>query len=161
VIPDFWCNRLITTAIKQLQQSSEAFNVIKVKPQYWVALIGAAIALSFVLVHIFGIAWRNAQYHRTLKGYSDVLKPGMKRSDVETYFIMSRHVSFSQAEGSRGAFDDIVAIAHEKEGWVCQEQVVYVVFQFAAVQPERELAADPEDRLAGTSLDRSVCLDLP
>jgi hypothetical protein len=94
--------------------------VIKVKPQYWVALIGMAIALTFVLVHIFGIALRNAEYNKILKSYSDVLKPGMKRSDVETYFTMSRYVSFSHGMGSRGAYDDMVAIAHEKEGWVCQ-----------------------------------------
>ena len=133
---------------------------MRVKPQYWIALIGVAIPVTFVLVHIFGSAWHNAQYHKILKSYSDALKPGMKRSDVEAYFIMSRYVSFSHA-GSRGAFDDMVAIAHEKEGWVCQEQVVYAVFEFASVHPETELAADPEDRLVGTSLHRSVCLDLP
>src|SRR5262249_61721181 len=100
-----------------------------------------------------GIARRNAQYRRILKSYSDGLKPGMKRSEVETYFIMSRYVSFSHGNVKpRGAYDDIVEIAREKEGWICQEQVVYVVFKFAANEPEREVAANPEDRLTGTSL---------
>jgi hypothetical protein len=137
--------------------------LIKIKAQYWVALVAEAIALLFVLVHIVGIARRNAQYRKVLKTYSDVLKPGMKRSEVETYFIMSRYVSFSHGSmgPNRAAYDDLVEVAHEKEGWVCQEQVVYVVFEFAAIEPQRELAADPEDRLVGTSLYRSVCLDLP
>ena len=140
--------------------------MIRVKAQYWVALIASSIALIFVLAHIIGILQRNAQYRKTLKTYSAVLKPGMKRSEVETYFIMSRYVSFSQGccvDPKRGALEDLVVIAHEKEGWVCQEQVVYVQFEFAAREsPERrELAADPEDKLVGISLDRSVCLDLP
>jgi hypothetical protein len=57
--------------------------------------------------------------------------------------------------------DDLVEIANEKKGWVCQEQVVYVAFEFAATESMRDLAADPEDRLVRTSLYRSVCLDLP
>lgn len=131
------------------------------KPNYWITLIGVAAVLSPVLVHVAGITWRNVQYYKILKNYSGVLKPGMKRSDVETYFIMSRYVSFSHELGSRGAFDDRVEIAHEEEGWLCQKQFVYVVFQFAATEPDREVAAKPEDRLVGISLDRSVCLDLP
>jgi hypothetical protein len=49
-----------------------------------------------------------------------------------------------------------VDIGHEKAGWVCQEQVVYVAFEFAAVEPKKEWVADPRDRLVGTRLYRSV-----
>ena len=96
------------------------------------------------------------QYRRVLKAYSDVLKPGMKRSEVENYFIMSKYVLFD-----RGASEDVVDIAHEKAGWFCQEQIACLRFEFAAVEPMKGLAADPGDRLVRTSLDRSVCLDLP
>ena len=136
---------------------------MKMKAQHWVALI-AAIAGIFVLVHIAGIVYRNVQYRRALKAYSDVLKPGMKRSEVENYFIMSKYISFNReccVGPKRGTFDDLVEIAHEKAGWVCQEQVVYVAFEFATVEPKREWVADPGDRLVRTSLYRSVCLDLP
>jgi hypothetical protein len=98
--------------------------------QYWVALI-AAIAAIFLLVHIVGIARRNAQYRAMLKTYSDVLRPGMKRSEVENYFIMSKYVLFD-----RGASEDTVEIAHERAGRVCQEQVVYLTFEFEAVEPK-------------------------
>src|SRR5207302_6889447 len=126
---------------------------MKVIPPYLVALIVAAIAAIFLLAHVVGIARRNAQYRATLKTYSDVLRPGMKRTDVENYFIMSKYVSFN-----RGASEDIVEIAHEKAGWVCQEQVVYLKFEFAAVEPNEP---KPGDSLVRTSLNRSVCLDLP
>lgn len=135
---------------------------MKIKSQYWITLVGMAAVLTPLLVHMFGIAQRNAQYRRILKSYSDALKPGVKRREVETYFIMSRYVSFSNGNiVARGAYDEIVEIAREKEGWVCQEQVIYVVFKFAASEPQRKGAANPEDRLTGTSLDRSFCLDLP
>ena len=77
---------------------------------------------------------------------------------------MSRHVPFNRdccVGPERGTFDDLVEIAHEPEGWVCQEQVVYVAFEFAAVEPKTQWVADPEDRLVKTSLFRSICLDLP
>jgi hypothetical protein len=128
----------------------------------WVALI-AAIAAIFVTIHIGQIAYSNAQYRRVLKTYSDVLKPGMKRSEVEN-FIMSKHGSFMReccVGPQRGTLDDLVKIAHEEEGWVCQRQVVYAAFEFAAIDPKRESVADPEDRLVRSSLYRSVCLDLP
>jgi hypothetical protein len=126
---------------------------MKVKPHHLVALIITAISAILLLVHIVGIAWRDAQYHSILKTYSRVLKPGMKRSEVENYFVMSKYVSFS-----RGASQDIVEITHEKEGWVCQEQLIYLRFEFDGVEPNEPKSTDS---LVRTSLDRSVCLDLP
>jgi hypothetical protein len=126
---------------------------MKVKPHHLVALIVAAIAAIFLLAHMVGIGWRAAQYRAILKTYSDVLRPGMKRSEVETYFIMSKYVSFN-----RGASEDTVEIAHEKAGWVCQEQVVYLTFKFDGVELNEP---KPGDSLVQTSLNRSDCLDLP
>lgn len=125
---------------------------MQVKPHYLVAVSIAAIAMISVLPHVVGIAWRDAQYHATLKTYSDMLKPGMKRSDVENYFIMSRYVSFNRMDS-----EDIVDIAREKEGWICQEQLVYLAFDFES----KRKVADPGDSLVRISLNRSLCLDLP
>jgi hypothetical protein len=77
----------------------------------------------------------------------------MKRSEVENYFVMSKYVSFRQ-----GASEDVVEIAHEKAGWLCQEQVIYLAFEFDGVEPNEP---KPGDSLLRTSLNRSVCLDLP
>ena len=126
---------------------------MKVKPHYLVALIIAAISAILLTTHIVGMAWRAARYHAILKTYSSVLKPGMKRSEVENYFVTSKYVSFS-----RGASQDIVEIAHEKAGWVCQEQLVYLRFELDGIEPNEPKSSDS---LVRTSLDRSVCLDLP
>ena len=126
---------------------------MKVKPLHLVALIVAASSAIFLLVHLLGIARRAAQYRAILKAYTEVLKPGMKRSEVENYFVMSKYVSFSRA-----ASEDIVEIGHEKAGWVCQEQVIYLTFEFDRGEPSDP---KPGDSLVRTSLNRSVCLDLP
>ena len=126
---------------------------MKVKPHHLAALIVTVIAAIFLLEHAVGIAWRSAQYHAVLKSYSDVLKPGMKRSDVENYFIMSKYVSFN-----RGGSEDTVEVARERAGWICQEQLIYLTFEFSATEPHQP---DPVDRLVRISLNRSLCLDLP
>jgi hypothetical protein len=46
---------------------------------------------------------------------------------------------------------------HEKEGWICQEQLVYLAFDF---ESEKQVA-DPGDSLVRVSLNSSLCLDLP
>jgi hypothetical protein len=134
---------------------------MKIKTKRWVVLIAVIVSL-FVLVCIVGIVRRNAQYDRILKTYTEVLKPGMKRSEVEAYLIKSKHVSFKQeccVESK--AWTDLVAIAY-KQGWVCQEEVVNVAFQFAATEPKTNLyVGDPEDRLVGIYLNRPGCLLVP
>ena len=119
---------------------------MKVRPHHLVALIIAAISGILLLVHIVEIAWRDAHYHAILKTYFHVLKPGMKRSDVENYFVMSKYVSFS-----RGASQDTVEIAHERAGWICQEQLVYLKFEFDGVEPNQPRSTDS---LVRTSLER-------
>ena len=69
---------------------------------------------------------------------------------------MSKYVSFN-----RGLSEDIVEIAHERAGWICQEQLVYLRFEFAAVEPEKKLVAESGNSLVRISLNRSLCLDLP
>jgi hypothetical protein len=157
------CYRLFTTVydVKHEEPHTSEDTMFRITRRHWVISI-AAIAAILVLVHIVGIDRRNAQYRRALKAYSEVLRPGMKRSEVENYFIMSKYVSFDRSccvGPKQGAFDDLVEIGHEKAGWVCQEQFVYVAFEFSAVEPNKKWVAD-SDRLVGTSLYRSVCLDL-
>ena len=134
---------------------------MRLKNQRWVALF-AVIAAICVLVPFARFARREAQYVRSLNAFSNVLKPGMKRSEVETY-LKSRNVEFSRmcCSGAKlNAMDDIVEVWHEKAGLICVERSVYVAFQFAAVEPNDKWVAD-SDRLVGTNLFRSVCLDLP
>lgn len=124
-----------------------------VKPHHLVTRIVAGIFAILLLVHMVGIVRRDVEYHAIVRTYSRVLKPGMTGSEVENYFVLSKYVSFTRA-----ASEDIVEIAHEKAGWFCQEQLVYLRFEFDGAQPNEPR---PMDILVRTSLKRSLCLDLP
>ncbi len=131
------------------------------KKQRWVVFL-AIIAAICALVPVVRFARREAQYTRSLNAFSDVLKPGVRRSEVEAY-LRSRNFYFSQmcCSGEKlNAMDDLVEVGHEKAGLICIERSVYVAFQFAAVEPNEQWVAD-SDRLVRTTLFRSVCLDLP
>lgn len=84
-------------------------------------------------------AEREAGYQAALAQYAD-LKPGMKRERVEGYF-QTNGMRFRQMccvanfKGEfvalRGAaWDDLVKIAEERAPWVCNENNVYIAFEF-------------------------------
>jgi hypothetical protein len=77
---------------------------------------------------------REAAYLQDLRSYSDALKPGMSRKELESY-LKARGIKFRQMcclGQNRGVYDDLVKIGEEKPQWVCSRQVVYVGFQFTA-----------------------------
>jgi hypothetical protein len=91
---------------------------------------------------------REAAYQATLQSYSDVLKPGMARKQVEDS-LRSKGVRFQQLccieEGS--AFADMVKIGTEKHPWYCSEHDVHVAFQFVAAGPHTLPMAHDADTL--------------
>ena len=134
---------------------------MRAKKQRWITLL-AVIGAIWLLIPVARAARRETRYARSLHAYSDALKPGMMRSEVETY-LRSRNNEFSQmcCSGEKlNAMDDFVEVGHEKAGLICIARNVYVAFQFAAVHPNEKWVAD-SDRLVGISLFRSACLDLP
>jgi hypothetical protein len=102
--------------------------------------------LALVLMLITGcVAWgqsrqkkREVAYETARQSYSDVLKPGMTRTNVEDY-LRSKGVAFEQlcCIDEMTAFADLVKIGKEKHPWYCSEHAVYIAFQFAAVETER------------------------
>ncbi|MGB8522815.1 MAG: hypothetical protein WCD43_07605 [Candidatus Acidiferrales bacterium] len=85
--------------------------------------------------------------------YSQVLKPGMTRKDVEDYFRTNR-VQFSQgccAEGSNGhSLDDYIEIGTQHFPVPCGDTSYYVAFIFneqTLRPPERMMQADDLDTL--------------
>jgi len=74
---------------------------------------------------------REAAYQAELQAYSEILKPGMTRKDVESYF-RSKGVAFQRSccIDERTAYTDLVQIGKEKHSWYCSEHAVYVAFQF-------------------------------
>jgi hypothetical protein len=91
---------------------------------------------------------REAAYQAALQSYSEVLRPGMTRKNLEDY-LRGKGTGFQQmcCVDERSAYADLVRIGKEKHPWYCSEHNVYVAFQFAAVEPHDALHAYDSDVL--------------
>jgi hypothetical protein len=83
-------------------------------------------------------AKREAAYQNNLSSYTQILKPGMTRREVEDY-LRANKIEFQQmccvdsSELSRRhSWDDLVKIGGEDPPWFCREFNVYVAFQYTA-----------------------------
>jgi hypothetical protein len=96
---------------------------------------------------------REAAYKAKLQFYTDVLKPGMTRKNVED-FLRARGVAFGQlcCIDERSAYADLVKIGKEKHPWYCEEHNVYIAFQFAAVEPHKGWEAYDSDTLKSVTI---------
>ena len=80
---------------------------------------------------------REAAYQATLRSYSQVLKPGTTRKEVERY-LHGKNVEFGQTccvdaieLSKKHSWDDLIKIGREDAPWFCSENSVYLAFQFA------------------------------
>ncbi len=106
---------------------------------------------------------REAGYQSAVRSYSEVLRLGMTRKEVEDY-LRGRNVEFRQMccvetnkRFSTNVYDDLTKIGQEDAPWVCSEKNVYVAFQFTG--PQRNASgptADASDRLVGVTLYRGL-----
>ena len=103
---------------------------------------------------------REVAYQSALLSYSEALRPGMTRKQVEDY-LRAKNVSFrlmccvDVKESSKGVYDELTKIGQEDPPWVCSEKNVYVAFQFT--RPERNAAgwdANDSDSLKDVTLYR-------
>jgi hypothetical protein len=113
--------------------------------RYW-PLLAAVVVVAFVLIGIRGVRERRSQqkrdvaYQTTLRSYSEVFKPGMRRKEVEDS-LRTRNVTFRQMccvdiKKPMGVWDDLVKIAQEDPPWICSEKNIYIAFQFAGTRPQ-------------------------
>ena len=79
---------------------------------------------------------REASYQSTLSTYTQALKPGITRKEVEGY-LRNNNLSFGQiccvdsTEFSiRHSMDYLILIGREEVPWPCSENNVYVAFEF-------------------------------
>jgi hypothetical protein len=76
---------------------------------------------------------REAEYQIARRSYSDVLKPGMSRKDVEDY-LHNKGAAFRQmccmGPNGMGVYDDLTKIGTERAPWNCSEHNVYIGFAF-------------------------------
>lgn len=82
---------------------------------------------------------REAQYEAARRSYSEVLRMGVTRKEVESY-LRGKGTPFQQlccmppVEGGR-ALDDLTKIGAEPHPWNCHEHNVYVGFTFVPLGP--------------------------
>ena len=88
-------------------------------------------------------AKRETSYQEALRSYKQILKPGMKRNEVEDYLRVNK-TEFLQMSLD----DDLTKIGEEEPPWYCGTSGVYVKFHFTSLrQREPRLGADDEDTL--------------
>ena len=84
-------------------------------------------------------AKRESTYQLALQSYGRVIKPGMKRKEVEEY-LRSNKIEFVQL-----SLDQLTKIGEDAPSWFCGSSGVYAKFQFIGVKPR--LKANDEDTL--------------
>lgn len=78
---------------------------------------------------------REAAYEAAVQAYSQKLKPGMTRLEVETY-LRKQGTQFMQmcCVERTSYWDDLVKIGEEGHPWYCSEHYVYVAFEFLTTE---------------------------
>lgn len=104
-------------------------------------------------------AKRETTYQAALRSYQQGLKPGMSRKEVEEYLRL-KNTSFRQMccveDHSKKSLDDLTKIGEEKPPWYCNENNVYIAFQFSDHPQEKETwgRADNLDALRTVTIFR-------
>jgi hypothetical protein len=73
-------------------------------------------------------AKRETNYQAALRSYNQILKPGMKRREVEDYLRLNK-IEFLQVSPY-----DLTKIGEEEPPWYCGTSDVYVKFRFTNVR---------------------------
>jgi hypothetical protein len=95
-----------------------------------------------VRVEIQAQAKRETAYQAALQTYSQIIKPGMKRKEVDEY------LRFKKVEVRQLSLDDLTKIGEDPPTLSCGPSGVYVRFQFTGVKsPELPSKANDEDEL--------------
>jgi hypothetical protein len=103
---------------------------------------------------------REAAYQSALEAYSQSLRPGLTRKEVETYF-RAGGIKFGQMgwveerPEERTAFADLVKIGEEDAPWYCSERYVHIAFEFAATEPHKPWIVSETDMLKKVLIFRS------
>lgn len=124
--------------------------------------------LTVIALSVFGVRHvlekraqhaRDLAYQSALLSYTEVLRPGMTRRDVDVY-LRARNAQFrlmccvDTKEFSKGVYDELTKIGQEDAPWFCSEENVYVAFQFMGTPHKQGFEADPSDTLHSITIYR-------
>jgi hypothetical protein len=130
-------------------------------------LVLSLLALSFIGIGV-RYAWkkqakqkREIGYQSALRSYSEVLKPGMTREEVENYLRTKntefRHMCCINGEIAKGVWDDLTKVGEEDAPWYCGEHNVYIAFQFTShKRQEGTWEAHPTDVLKSITVHHEL-----
>ena len=93
-----------------------------------------------------------------LQTYTSVLKPGMKRPDVER-LVKARGATFEQSccvAKPQKVWADLIKIGEDKAPWYCARNVAYIALEFSATEPQPAMGAWNSDTLATITLDQKL-----
>jgi hypothetical protein len=105
---------------------------------------------------------REVVYQSALHSYSEGLRPGMTRKEVEDY-LRAKHITFGQSccvdpkDLPKGVYDDLTKIGQDEAPWFCSANIVYVAFRFTG--PERHSVgwtAEASDTLKAVTVYRRL-----
>ncbi|HZD76116.1 MAG TPA: hypothetical protein VE218_03860, partial [Acidobacteriaceae bacterium] len=77
---------------------------------------------------------QEAAYQVALTSYSARIKLGASRRDLETYFHLKAIPFHRQRIEEHEAYADLTKIGVGDHPWYCHKKVVYIAFQFTAVE---------------------------
>ena len=136
--------------------------------KHWRLLTVVLVAVAMSVIGVRHVLEKPAQqkrevaYQAALRPYSEVLRPGMTRNEVESY-LRAENVRFGQmccvdpTDLSKGVYDDLTKIGQEDAPWFCSEMNIYVAFQFTG--PDRHAVgwtADASDTLKSVTIYRRL-----
>ena len=108
---------------------------------------------------------RRTDYQTALSAYTQALKPGMTRGEVEDY-IQSKNARFSRIccvdsteTAKRHTYDDLVWIGQEEHPWFCGEHNVYIAFQFIDYEQQKagfDIKDNDLDKLRAVTIYHSL-----
>jgi hypothetical protein len=96
---------------------------------------------------------RRLEYQAKLRQFSDALKPGMTRREVDAY-LRSKNDTFRYwcCLGGMGAADELVNLRKETEPLHCRQHIVDIALVFESAEPSSTMDARDSDKLASVRL---------
>ena len=97
---------------------------------------------------------RQAYYESVLRSYTETLKPGATRKQVEIYLRNNgkQIVHMCCMNVTHSAYDTLTKIGEERAPWFCEAHNIYVGFEFIAQGSHNFPEAHDSDVLAGIQI---------
>jgi hypothetical protein len=111
--------------------------VYQMRRFFFIAAVGACLGMAAIWAYGSAGAKREAGYRAALQVYSQDLKPGQTRKEVEAYFH-AKNVRFGQIcciGQPQHAWADLVKTGDEWPMLICSEFSINVAFEFRAMEP--------------------------